>query len=692
MNQEQGNLLFTFAVISDTHLVVPEHAGQALHSTHSLSSDRLRYLVNILNQTRPAFIIHLGDMIHPVPGSPDYGSTAKSFFEIAADLKSPLYIVPGNHDIGDKYRDGMPAAVVSPKSVAEYQRNFGDSYRTITHQDCSFILINNPILNSGLGLEFKQHQWLEAELEKKKGERIFLMMHYPVYLMDPDEVEHYDNLDQPSRAMMLRVVAKYGVEAVFAGHVHNFFYNKVGQTDLYAVPSTAFVRQDYSEMFRVEPTEGYGRNDLDKLGYFAVSIYERGHHVRFVRTGGRTVESRPSARLQPAAAVPEISLLAHQNAPIGVELRHDWNEVTQIPFNYILDEFVRRKVRNDYPILAMWELGIQKVRVPLSDLLDPDSRERISLLYAKGFQFTIFSSGFPKGDRLNAVFQNSHLIHALEVIVTKKSAPDVVGRIVLIKNRAPFKVILSFLAHTQEFSGSIDQYIRPGSRIQAIADIKLLLANDDVANNIDGFTFRIGPDENPWETITGIEILTEELGLFGSVIVQLASDSEAGIIDDDYSLASRVAIAAAAAFVATQVDVFIDTFMDMDRGYYIRHGLVDRRYNLRLSGNVLQNMSAALPRTRALGYAHGHLKSDGQYYQWLTDQYIIVLVVCPRNGECNLDLSFPALNKQEGVGVGIRHELCRGKSNSVTWQIVNANMAIRSGVPFGGLSLLVLAL
>ena len=43
----------------------------------------------------------------------------------------------------------------------------------------------------------------------------------------------------------------------------------------------------------------------------------------------------------------------------------------------------------------------------------------------------------------------------------------------------------------------------------------------------------------------------------------------------------------------SDVDVFLD-IVDIDRGYCVRHGLLDRRYNRRLAGHILRNLNSLL--------------------------------------------------------------------------------------------------
>jgi len=54
-------------------------------------------------------------------------------------------------------------------------------------------------------------------------------------------------------------------------------------------------------------------------------------------------------------------------------------------------------------------------------------------------------------------------------------------------------------------------------------------------------------------------------------------DDPSAHIGDDAAIARRVEATARAAAGHPDVRVFLDTFMDVDRGYYTRNGLIDRR-------------------------------------------------------------------------------------------------------------------
>ena len=134
---------------------------------------------------------------------------------------------------------------------------------------------------------------MEETLESSATKRRFLFLHYPPYILNGDEPSHYDNIDEPARSWLLSIIEKYRFEDVFAGHVHNYFYNRHADTELYVGPSITFIRHDYSEMFRIKPEENTenGRNDLGKFGYLIVRVYSDGHATEFVRTYGKMIET-----------------------------------------------------------------------------------------------------------------------------------------------------------------------------------------------------------------------------------------------------------------------------------------------------------------------------------------------------------------------------------------------------------------
>ena len=223
-------------------------------------------------------------------------------------------------------------------------------------------MLNSLLLNSGLADEARQRAWLEERIDSAGDLRVFLFMHYPPYIFRPDEAGNYDNVDEPARTWLLGQVARPPVEAVFAGHVHNFWYDRTGGAEMYLLPSTAFLRHDFTEFCSAAPSADseFGRDDAAKFGWFRVDVLDNGHVAYAVRSHGRRCgpEDIPDVRPRRHLAHPKTSGFDN----VGVELRHPWAVAMQITATGGVQEFGRKWARNDYPLLALWEMGVRLVQ------------------------------------------------------------------------------------------------------------------------------------------------------------------------------------------------------------------------------------------------------------------------------------------------------------------------------------------
>jgi len=97
----------------------------------------------------------------------------------------------------------------------------------------------------------------------------------------------------------------------------------------------------------------------------------------------------------------------------------------------------------------------------------------------------------------------------------------------------------------------------------------------------DEVTFRVAWDDPVAESVAAAMSAAARLGKGAVINLQLPRGSEAVVFDDDRAVADRVVEAVRAARAHPDAVIFLDTFMDHDRGYYPRHGLIDRRCNPR---------------------------------------------------------------------------------------------------------------
>jgi 3',5'-cyclic AMP phosphodiesterase CpdA len=598
--------LFSFAVIADTHTRPEEGDLSSPWQVNALANDRCRYVTAMLNELRPAFVIHLGDVVHPVPALPTYGSAAQAALDMFAELEAEIRFIPGNHDVGDKPFKAMPAAAVNDHGIALYQQYFGAPFSAFDHGDCRFVLINSPVLNSGLAGEREQRTWLENQLANAEGKRVFLFSHYPPYILDQDEPPNYDNIDEPQRHWLLSLIETCGVEALFAGHVHNFFYHRHGVTDCYLLPATSFFRQDYAELFRIEAAPEHGHNDAEKLGFFMVDVYAEQHIARCLRTNGKTLAA--NTKLAPRT-VQQTTLHPRQRqpAPVGVHLRHPWAEVVTFPYNGPMDEFLRKRARNDYTLMTLWELGVRKLRVPTSDLLQQETRERMRALRGMGHEFTVFCFETPSKAMIEALASHSDLLEVLELIIPWQDAQKLVAELAALEASIPVPITLAKLETSAEKKSEGSRFSHFVSYGFHTSELDLIEGFLPLRGAIDGFVFRLRFDESPWETLAPIAEFARAHAVSAAVNVRLASENPAEYNQDDKAIANQVAEAMLAAFSAGHCEVFIDTYVDVDRGYFPRHGLFDRRYNPRPASFVyryLQGWLGALESAPELAEMH----------------------------------------------------------------------------------------
>jgi 3',5'-cyclic AMP phosphodiesterase CpdA len=590
-----GKLRFRFVVIADTHVNQEEGRSASPFAVNALANARTRYVIEEVNRLAPPFVIHLGDIVHPVPELPSYAVAARRFKQLAKSLKARLHLVAGNHDVGDKPVAWMPAGNVTEEFVQVYRATFGKDYYSFDANGCHFIIINAQIINSGFDCEREQREWLERDLEENARKRTFVAIHYPPFVSDRQERSNYDNIDEPGRSWLVGLIERHRPEALFCGHVHNFWYHRIGSTECYLLPSTAFVRQDYSELYHVGPGPEEGRNEEEKLGYFVVDVHERGHVAHLVRTYGRQLP--PGKKLPKADQLAPVHTKTNVKAALGVDLRHPLVEVIEVAATGGVQEFERKRIRNDYPLMALWEMGVRKMRAPLHDIEDAYLRERIRVLVDVGHQFMFYCFGAPSREARRLLTEHQDLVSGLEVIAPWSDMPETIAALAELKAEARCPIYLSKLRKHEDaqYDGSrFSHFINHGFVLAEGRQLEELFGRDGVRTTVDGAVFRIVRDRSPWEDVTAACALSAELRIHPSFQVRLAADNPAQSLRNDRDTANRIGEAVLTGLAHPGIDLMLDTFDDIDRGYFARNGLVDRRFNPRLAGLVYRHMHAAL--------------------------------------------------------------------------------------------------
>lgn len=592
--------LFSFVVVADTHVNESDNVSSSPFETNHLANERARFVFEDIAQMepQPKFVIHLGDIVHPMPALPTFMQAVDQFKSISSQLRCPLHVLPGNHDVGDKRIDWMPADQICEPHLNAYRQAFGKDYYSVDLEGIRCVLINSLLINSGLDAEVEQKNWLEEQIQSAKDKRVFLFMHYPPFVYSETEHGSYDNLDEPGRSWLVELMKRPNVEASFAGHVHNFWYEQLEESGFYMLPSTAFLRHDYSEFYRVKPEIEFGRGDVAKFGYFVVDVFADGHIAYPIRTMG----VRTSANEQKKKG--SVQYLTNPKSSdfnqVGVELRHTWTEVAQIPATGGVQEFGRKSARNDYPLLALWEMGAKLSKVTDQDALDPATNRRMQLLGKMGHRFLLTSLGAPKTSLQDLDLKQAGVM-GIETNLSTQRFQTSLPKLITFKERTGLKVFWCKI-HTYDdshYDGKhFSHFVKSGFTTDDLAHQAAQIKTALDSKAIDGITVRVESDQNLLEVAPLLNIFAKNHRCQIVASLKLGGPSIAQSNDDEAALIEKVCLAMLYSKTSESVQYVFDTFMDVDRGYYPRGAFIDRQFNPKPAAHVFAHINSIFSTTK----------------------------------------------------------------------------------------------
>jgi 3',5'-cyclic AMP phosphodiesterase CpdA len=185
-------------------------------------SELYRKAIDAINNIAPDFVVITGDLVNDMN---DRAQIAE-FKKITSLIGCPVWYSPGNHDIG------LPP---TEESMRAFVKDYGHDRFSLKHKKSLFIGLNSCLIKPGeTQAEAEQFRWLEKELSKKgkKANNILVFVHYPFFITEPAEPEAYFNIAPAIREKYFRLFSKYGVDAVFAGHLHNNGYGRYDEIEM----------------------------------------------------------------------------------------------------------------------------------------------------------------------------------------------------------------------------------------------------------------------------------------------------------------------------------------------------------------------------------------------------------------------------------------------------------------------------
>lgn len=176
-----------------------------------------------INRLKPDFVVITGDLVN----DPDDETQITEFKRLISKIHSkiPVYLTPGNHDIG-----------LEPDSlnINRFIYNYGYDKFSFKHRGFRFIGFNSCLIKSNTPyFEQNQFEWLRDELIKsKRTKHKILFCHYPFFIKSIDEPENYSNLGMSNREKYLALFEANKVDFIFSGHLHDNAFGKYGNLEL----------------------------------------------------------------------------------------------------------------------------------------------------------------------------------------------------------------------------------------------------------------------------------------------------------------------------------------------------------------------------------------------------------------------------------------------------------------------------
>lgn len=197
------------ALVSDPHVTCAESGAAAAYRRN------FEQAIAEVNAARVDLVLFAGDLTD----AGDAASFAR-FRELIRSLRSPVRWAPGNHDCGGKVSAGAEGAVTESK-LAAYERVLGRSYGVETVAGVRLVRVNASLLGSGLPSEARQWAMLEREAGSPAPAMRLILLHYPLFLENPDETDGgYWTVDPGARGRLLALAEKMSARAILFGHLH----------------------------------------------------------------------------------------------------------------------------------------------------------------------------------------------------------------------------------------------------------------------------------------------------------------------------------------------------------------------------------------------------------------------------------------------------------------------------------------
>ncbi|MCX7871729.1 MAG: metallophosphoesterase [Verrucomicrobiae bacterium] len=215
------------ALISDIH--INHGTNQALYQ-----ANYEKVIAQVNNEKVDAVIIS-GDLTEDGT-SKEYSD----FKKLTKQFISPVFFIPGNHDIGNKQISGKKGEI-NFKRLTDFHLKLGKSWFSTDCGDVKIVGANSCLMGSGFQKEEQMWKFLEKQMPRKPIKPIIFVTHHPLYEKKIEEKGgEYWNVEPAERFRLMGLFQQSGVVAALSGHLHRPVTNNYNGVLYYTTHPVAF--------------------------------------------------------------------------------------------------------------------------------------------------------------------------------------------------------------------------------------------------------------------------------------------------------------------------------------------------------------------------------------------------------------------------------------------------------------------
>ncbi len=184
--------------------------GQERPDPYVADLARFEKVIARIDAIKPDAVAICGDMVNV------WQQQLQDWPRLVKKIKQPLFVAPGNHDMG-----GDP---IKPMALDLFNEAYGADHRSQVVKGWKFIVANTQyVFKCNKGPAQREHDaWLKAELASGKaaGQPMILVTHVPPYAQKLEERDGYYNYPKATRVATLDQYVSCGLRFHLAGHLH----------------------------------------------------------------------------------------------------------------------------------------------------------------------------------------------------------------------------------------------------------------------------------------------------------------------------------------------------------------------------------------------------------------------------------------------------------------------------------------